>query len=217
MLESELFTFLGRTADAVFVLSDQGEIQFWNKAAERLFGYPAEEVRGKTCFRVLQGIGALGTRVCHEGCSLMECAGKQSEIPSFDMSVKTRSGPRIWINMSTIVFDNARTGHRLLVHLARDISDQKKTELLLHKVLDLTQQLNQLGAPAERVSPVSDLSEQEKHVLQLFAEGKTQLNVARSLAISSQTLRNHLHHINQKLRTHNRLEAVMHAIHRKLI
>ena len=217
MLESELFTFLGRTADAVFVLSDQGEIQFWNKAAERLFGYPAEEVRGKTCFRVLQGIGALGTRVCHEGCSLMECAGKQSEIPSFDMGVKTRSGPRIWINMSTIVFDNARTGHRLLVHLARDISDQKKTELLLHKVLDLTQQLNQLGAPAERVSPVSDLSEQEKHVLQLFAEGKTQLNVARSLAISSQTLRNHLHHINQKLRTHNRLEAVMHAIHRKLI
>ena len=147
----------------------------------------------------------------------MECAGKQSEIPSFDMSVKTRSGPRIWINMSTIVFDNARTGHRLLVHLARDISDQKKTELLLHKVLDLTQQLNQLGAPAERVSPVSDLSEQEKHVLQLFAEGKTQLNVAKSLAISSQTLRNHLHHINQKLRTHNRLEAVMHAIHRKLI
>jgi PAS domain S-box-containing protein len=217
MLESELFTFLGRTADAVFVLSDQGEIQFWNKAAERLFGYPAEEVRGKTCFRVLQGIGALGTRVCHEGCSLMECAGKQSEIPSFDMSVKTRSGPRIWINMSTIVFDNARTGHRLLVHLARDISDQKKTELLLRKVLDLTQQLNQLGAPAERVSPVSDLSEQEKHVLQLFAEGKTQVNVAKSLDISSQTLRNHLHHINQKLRTHNRLEAVMHAIHRKLI
>lgn len=217
MLESELFTFLGRTADAVFVLSDQGEIQFWNKAAERLFGYPAEEVRGKTCYRVLQGIGALGTRVCHEGCSLVECAGKQSEIPSFDMSVKTRSGPRIWINMSTIVFDNTRTGHRLLVHLARDISDQKKTELLLHKVLDLTQQLNQLGVPAERVSPVTDLSEQEKHVLQLFAEGKTQVNVAKSLDISSQTLRNHLHHINQKLRTHNRLEAVMHAIHRKLI
>jgi PAS domain S-box-containing protein len=217
MLESELFTFLGRTADAVFVLSDQGEIGFWNKAAERLFGYPAEEVRGKSCYQVLEGIGPLGTRVCHEGCSVMECAGKQSEIPSFDMSVKTRSGQRIWINMSTIVFDNARTGHRLLVHLARDITDQKKTEQLLHKVLDLTQQLNQLGEPAERAAPVSDLSEQEIHVLRLFAEGKSQANVAKSLGISSQTLRNHLHHINQKLRTHNRLEAVMHAIHRKLL
>jgi DNA-binding CsgD family transcriptional regulator len=51
----------------------------------------------------------------------------------------------------------------------------------------------------------------------MFSEGKTPTSIARALTISSQTLRNHLHHINQKLRTHNRLEAVMHAIHRKLI
>lgn len=217
MLESELFTFLGRTADPVFALSDQGEIEFWNKAAERLFGYPAEEVKGKSCYQILQGIGALGTRVCHEGCSVLECAAKNTEIPNFDMSVKTRSGKRIWINMSTIVFDNPRTGHRLLVHLARDISEQKKTEQLVHKMQDLAQQFNQLGDPVGRVSPVSDLSEQEKQILRSFSEGKTPANIARSLGISSQTLRNHLHHINQKLRTHNRLEAVMHAIHRKLI
>lgn len=217
MLESELFTFLGRTADPVFALSDQGEIEFWNKAAERLFGYPAEEVKGKSCYQILQGIGALGTRVCHEGCSVLECATKNTEIPNFDMSVKTRSGKRIWINMSTIVFDNPRTGHRLLVHLARDISEQKKTEQLVHKMQDLAQQFNQLGDPVGRVSPVSDLSEQEKQILRSFSEGKTPANIARSLGISSQTLRNHLHHINQKLRTHNRLEAVMHAIHRKLI
>ena len=217
MLESELFTFLGRTADPVFALSDQGEIEFWNKSAERLFGYPAEEVKGKTCYQILQGIGALGTRVCYEGCSVLECAAKNAEIPNFDMSVKTRSGKRIWINMSTIVFDNPRTGHRLLVHLARDISEQKKTEQLVHKMQDLAQQFNQLGDPVGRVSPVDDLSEQEKQILRLFSEGKTPASIARVLGISSQTLRNHLHHINQKLRTHNRLEAVMHAIHRKLI
>ena len=133
----------------------------------------------------------------------MECAGKQVEIPNFDMSVKTRSGQR--------------TGRRLLVHLARDISEQKKTEQLVHKVLDLSQQLSQLGESSRRTAPVSDLSEQEKHILCRFAEGKSTANVAKSLDISPQTLRNHLHHINQKLRTHNRLEAVMHAIHRKLI
>lgn len=57
----------------------------------------------------------------------------------------------------------------------------------------------------------------ERHILRLFAEGKDSDEVARSLGISPQTLRNHLHHINQKLRTHNRLEAVMNAIQRKLI
>jgi len=57
----------------------------------------------------------------------------------------------------------------------------------------------------------------QSQLLRLFAEGKDSDDVARILGISPQTLRNHLHHINQKLRTHNRLEAVMNAIHRKLI
>lgn len=217
MLESELFALLGHTADAVFVVSDQGEIAFWNKAAERLIGYPAEEVKGKTCYQVLRGTGALGTRICHDGCSVLECAAKNADIPNFDMSVRTRSGQRIWINMSTIAFDNPRTGRRLLVHLARDISEQKKAEQLVHKMRDVAQQFRQLSDPVGRVSPVIELSEQERHILRLFSEGRSPASIARTLAISSQTLRNHLHHVNQKLRTHNRLEAVMHAIHRRMI
>ena len=147
----------------------------------------------------------------------MECAGKQTEIPNFDMNVKTRSGERLWINMSTLVFDNPRTGRRLVIHLAHDISEQKKTEDLVHKMLDLSQQLNQAGEAAARPSPALPLSEQEKHILRLFAQGKDSPEIAKSLNISLQTLRNHLHHINQKLRTHNRLEAVMNAMQRKLI
>ena len=40
MLETELFAFLERTADAAFVVTEQGEICSWNKSAQRLFGYP---------------------------------------------------------------------------------------------------------------------------------------------------------------------------------
>ena len=217
MLENELFAIFERTTDAAFAVSEDGGIEYWSKAADRLFGYTAEEARHKTCYQIFQGIGALGTPVCHDGCSVMECAGKQTEIPNFDMSVKTHSGRRIWINMSTMVFDNPRNGHRLLIHLAHDISEQKKTEQLVHKMLDLSRQLGELGEATVRPSPVSPLSEQEKHILRLFAEGKNSPEIAKSLNISLQTLRNHLHHINQKLRTHNRLEAVMNAIQRKLI
>jgi PAS domain S-box-containing protein len=217
MLESELFALLERTADAVFAVSADGEIQYWNKAAEHLFGYTAEQVRHKTCYEVLQGTGPLGTNVCHEGCSVMDCAGKQTEIPNFDMSVKTHSGHRLWINISTLIFDNPRTDRRLIIHLGHDISEQKKTEQLVHKMLDLTQQLGELGDSVARPAPVSELSDQEKHILRLFAEGKNSPEIAKSLDISMQTLRNHLHHINQKLRTHNRLEAVMNALQRKLI
>jgi PAS domain S-box-containing protein len=217
MLETELFALLERTADAAFSVSTEGEIVSWNRAAERLFGHSATEVVHKTCYEILEGWGPLGTRVCHQHCSLAECVRDSTEIPNFDMSVKTRSGQRLWINMSTLVFDNPRTGRRLLVHLAHDITEQKKSEELVRKVLDFSKQLGSAGEPGLRAAPVSPLSDQETQILRLFSEGKNSREIARALNLSPQTLRNHLHHINQKLRTHNRLEAVMNAIQRKLI
>lgn len=217
MLESELFALLERTSDAAFAVTGQGEIVSWNKSAEKLFGYPASEVLHKTCYEVLEGVGPLGTRVCHQHCSVIECTDGNADIPNFDMSVKNRIGERLWINMSTLVFDNPRTGRRLLLHLAHDITEQKKIEELAHRMFDLSKQLTSMGETVVRAAPVTPLSEQEKQILHLFAEGKDSDEVARTLAISPQTLRNHLHHINRKLRTHNRLEAVMNAIQRKLI
>jgi len=61
------------------------------------------------------------------------------------------------------------------------------------------------------------LSDQEQRVLQRFSQGRSAGELERELHISPQTLRNHLHHINQKLGTHTRLEAVIHAIRRQLI
>jgi DNA-binding CsgD family transcriptional regulator len=70
---------------------------------------------------------------------------------------------------------------------------------------------------ADPHSPTEALSEQERRILRMFAEGRNSTAIARELEISPQTLRNHLHHINRKLRTHNRLEAVTHAQRRGLI
>ena len=55
MLEIELFNPLEGTSDAAFAVTDQGEICSWNKAAEKLFGYTAEEAINKTCGSVLEG------------------------------------------------------------------------------------------------------------------------------------------------------------------
>src|SRR6476661_1197270 len=218
MLESELFAFLEGTTDAAFSVSEQGKILSWNGAARRLFGYSSSEVLGKSCFQVLRGRGVLGTEVCHEGCSILECTAGQTEIPNFDLQVSRRSGERLWVNLSTVVWQNPRNQHRLVIHLAHDITRQKKTERATEKMLKMTHQFSKVAednTPA--VSPVAALSEQEAEILRLFASGKNSPEIAKRLQISLQTLRNHLHRINQKLRTHNRLEAVMNTMQRKLI
>ncbi len=217
MLEAELFAFLDNTADAVFAVREAGEICFWNHAAEALFGHPAEEVLGKTCSDVLHGIGALGTDVCHEGCAALRCAKPAIHLPNFDLNVIIRSEERIWINLSSISFLNRRTGKSLLVHLVRDISAQKKREEMFGRMVAISKEIADLDGTIGGAAPVAPLSSQELEILKMFAVGATAPKIAKALGISPQTLRNHLHHINQKLRTHNRLEAVMHALQRRLI
>ena len=109
MLVGDLAKLLEGTADAAFAVDDQGLICAWNRAAEKLFGYPASEVLDKPCAPLFQGRSSLGTEICGEPCSLIECAVLKKEIPSYDMEVKLRSGRRLWVNVSILAFRDERT------------------------------------------------------------------------------------------------------------
>lgn len=217
MVDRDLFDFLEHTADAAFAVTDGGEICSWNSSAEALFGFGRDEAVGKTCFELFQGRGALGTLVCTENCHVRDCAAHHTAIPDFDLEVKTRSGRRIWVNVSTVVHEDPKSGRRRIVHLARSIADRKRTDVLVQRMLRTSKQLIETANDGLRPDPVMALSDQEQRVLRSFSEGQSPSDIVRDLHISPQTLRNHLHHINQKLGTHNRLEAVMHAVRRQLI
>lgn len=219
MLESELFALLEQTADAAYTVSEDGEICSWNGAAERLFGYPAAAVLGRNIDDVFEARDSLGTDALAGG---LEAATRHWDsasggIPSFDLEVRVQSGERIWVNVSTIFFENRRTGRRRFVRLARDVTPYRRKEELFNRTLDAARRLVSLADDAVDHAPVEPLSDQERRILELFAEGSNATAITRTLSISPQTLRNHLHRINRKLRTHNRLEAVTHAQRRGLL
>ena len=218
MLETELFAFLEQTADAAYTVTEQGEVCSWNRASERLFGYPASEVLGRHIEEVFDAFDSLGTEPLVGG---DEAAVRDPEasrrIPHFDLDVRTRSGARLWINVSTIVFENRRKGRRLLVRLARDITQRRLNATLLNRMLEVARQVVALPDDVSQQVPVETLTNHERQILKLFDEGNNSASIARKLRISAQTLRNHLHHINRKLGTHSRLEALTHAQRRGLI
>lgn len=219
MLEAELFTLLQRTGDAAYSVTDSGEICSWNEAAERLFGYAARDVLRRNVDEVFDAHDDLDTSALGGGATAAARQWNTASvcIPTFDLCVRTQSGIRIWVNVSTIVFDNRRAGRRLFVRLARDITQTRRRTELFDYALELARQLVALADDAPHHAPVEPLSEQESRILKLLAEGSNATTIARKLSISSQTLRNHLHHINRKLRTHSRLEAVTHARRRGLL
>jgi PAS domain S-box-containing protein len=219
ILEAELFALLERTADAAYSITDGGEICSWNASAEELFGYAAGDVLGRDIDEVLEARDALGTRALAGGfdAPTRRTNGGSPGVENFDLEVRVRDGRRIWVNVSTIVFDNHRTGRRLFVRLAHDITQRRRREELLGQMMEVAQRLVRLSADSSEHAPIEPLSAQERRILKLFADGGNPAAIAGQLSISAQTLRNHLHHINRKLRTHNRLEAVTHAQRRGLI
>lgn len=218
MLEGELFALLEQTADAAYTVTEAGEIRSWNVAAERLFGYAAAEVVGRGVDDVFDARDTLGTDALAGGVdSVTRRPGEPGIVPNFDLEVRAKGGDRLWVNVSTITFDNPRTRTRLFIRLLRDVSPRRRTEQVLRRMVGVARELVALTVDAHDHAPVDALSEQERRILQCLGQGDSAAAIAAKLQISPQTLRNHLHHVNRKLRTHSRLEAVAHARRRGLI
>jgi len=70
--------------------------------------------------------------------------------------------------------------------------------------------------PAWLTSPAR-LSEREREVFQLIAEGHSNKDIADLLSISAATVETHRAHISQKLDLHNTAGVVLYAVRRGVI
>lgn len=61
------------------------------------------------------------------------------------------------------------------------------------------------------------LTEREKEVLRLVAQGATNRSISAQLEIAEATVENHLHHIYAKLNITNRAQATAWAFHSGLV
>jgi len=57
--------------EGVYFVDTERKITFWNKGAERITGFSAEEILGKHCFdNILNHVDDEGNALCHDGCPL---------------------------------------------------------------------------------------------------------------------------------------------------
>jgi two-component system response regulator NreC len=72
-------------------------------------------------------------------------------------------------------------------------------------------------ADGDTEDSVARLTDREREVLQLIAEGKTNKEVAHALSVSVNTVETHRKHIMEKLDLHNTAELVRFAIRTKIV
>jgi PAS domain S-box-containing protein len=201
---------LEHAGDGAFVIGADGRIVLWNRAAERILGYPSREVLGRPCCEVFAANDDHGNRLCLPGCHVMNLVRLAEPVQSFDMRTRTKAGKPIWLNVSIMAATLNGSGPHT-IHLVRDVTASKELLALVHERL--------AGPPpgGEPGSPGASLSRRELEVLRLMAEGLSTAGVAERLHVSGATVRNHAQNIFGKLGVHSRLEAVAYATKHRLL
>ncbi len=227
-MDRSIIAMLARTADGAMLADEQGQVVFWNKAAERLLGLRAGDVLGRPCHEVMRGATASGHSFCSPSCTVAHQLGCGSSVRHFDIRTSTKRGKVIWLNVSSLPVPSRRPNRFRFVHLFRDISKQAKARSLvdeLHSVLSPTANLAaaRLKGPSTPHSVPNalpqlpsglPLSARECDILRRLGSGKSTKAIAEGLCISPATVRNHIQHVLDKLGAHSRLEALAIAFHR---
>ncbi len=137
----EIFRAIGSAAqDAIIMMDDQGNISYWNNAAERIFGYSKEEAVGQHLHRLIipqqyQSSYAQGfINFVKTGCG--GAIGKTLEVSTIH-----KSGLEFPVEIS---LSSAKLReHWAAIGIARDITERKQTEAQLKRQNETLVKLNQ--------------------------------------------------------------------------
>ena len=143
--------------DAIIMADSEGSITYWNKAAERMFGYPAEEVTGN---KLEQTIIPDRYRVAHIKGFMKFCDTGQGAVigKTVELSAIRKDNTELPIELS---LSSAKVGDSWnAIGMIRDITKRKKAE----RRLDAQHAVTQILSESSTLKAVS------KNILQVICE-----------------------------------------------
>lgn len=202
----DVIALFENTADGVWAIGPDGRIVFWNRAAEAILEYSAQQVVGQWCHEIFAGSDCNGNRICGVRCPNRTLAesGELVLVQHFDMATRTRTGNPVWLDVSSIPLPTGDDQPPTVVHLFRDVTVARQIDMLVRR--QLVQQV--LATREEPRTLTSNLSQRELEIVGLMQVGLATAAIAERLYISKATVRNHIQNILNKLEVHTRLEAM---------
>jgi len=210
------FELLEGAPDPVFVTDRHSQLVAWNKAVERLLGFPAEQALGLSCAGLMQGCDASGNRYCSEHCPLVDMAGRMEVVRHFDLRLRTKDGPALYVDINILQLTAPAPHHFYLVHILKP-SDRDQRVPMSREEPEVAPRSVLASARESPDARVRKLTQREVEILGLVAAGRTSAEIASWLHISTLTVRNHTQNILDKLEVHSKAEAVAFAFQKHLV
>jgi len=126
--QKKIDIILQSIVDGVYTTSINKKITFWNKGAERITGFRAEEVLGKYCSDILHHTDESGSCLCDTACPIANTMSAQSAIIGKDVYSGTVWGRLIPVSVSCSPIIDKEGNTVGAIEVFRDISGQKQLE-----------------------------------------------------------------------------------------
>ena len=211
---AEMLKLFSRTADGVFAIDAEDRVILWNRSAEEMLGYSSREMLGRLCYEVFPGKDPAGNLFCYKGCSVMTMASRGQLVRNYEAQVSTKTGERVWLNISILMAPVYGRGRPLIVHSFRRSIHLEENEKLAEEVALNVLSALRSGEPASTSAGVSSpagissLTRRETEILMLLSRSMATKQIADHLCVSRSTVRTHVQNILEKLGVHSKLEAV---------
>ncbi len=210
-----LFDSLALSPDPVFVTDRHNRIVFWNRSAERMLGYSAEEAAGVSCAGMLEGCDTHGNRYCSDTCPVTQMGTRGEPVHEFGLRVRTKDGRILPVDISILNLAVSPPDGFLLAHILKPALATAAAARAEHPEAPPRSAL-----VAVRESPdarARKLTAREVDVLGMLAAGHPTPEIGSRLHISTLTARNHIQNILDKLEVHSKAEAVAFAFQKRLL
>lgn len=200
-------------------------IVFWNTSAERILGYPAEQVIGRPCFHVLglrRVCEGASNPVCMRGCPAIRQARTRRVPPVVRVHARCASGRRKRITLTPMVVSALNPDQAALLYLFHEVDAEPEDGSVTGPAPTATS-IGRLAdppiglAPGPSNEPAGPLTRRQVEVLRLLALGLGAKEIASQLHLSYHTVRNHISGARRNLRAKNILSAVQTAQRRGLL
>ena len=136
MYNNNLLERIFRTGDGVFAVDEKQRIIFWNHGAEQVLGYVSEDVMGRHCFEVIQGVDESGKASCAQDCPIIDCARQGRLGPGQNLQVKTKDGSLRWLSITHTLMDPFNEHPAVMVHVFRDATSEVEAKRLVGRIAE---------------------------------------------------------------------------------
>jgi two-component system sensor kinase FixL len=185
--ESRLRAVVDTATDGIIVIGEDGIVDRFNPAAERIFGYAAADVLGRNVSMLMPS----PDREQHDGYLARYLAGGEPRIIGSGREVRARRKDGSTFPMDLAISEMHVGNRRMFTGIVRDISGRKRTEeqraTLIRELRSANEELedfayvvsHDLKAPLRAIGSLADWIETDYHD-RLDTEGREHLQLLRS-------------------------------------